>query len=508
MTRLLYIALQLAVLAPPVLVLLDLALAAFGTAGSITAGWPAPVLHVFANLGDPISGSDGSVICPAPSPSPLLGILLTVVTVPLSLRRLLAVLGRAGSSGVPGEFGPWARAFAALGLVPMMVGHVPQWPIGELGMVEAGRWLLASAFWLPVLRQWHRRRQPQPPAWRGGMQAPAAMAWIIAIEMAVLALLVGVVGIGSWESGRGAAPGEIAEALWTLLLPLVPYLAVRTVLAYLVAHFFSTGSGDSFATTMACSAGVLAAGDAVHRPGLWQNQLLFAAGGALLAYLSTYFVALRHRPAATPGGEPVPVEPAPATPAAAAPAPAPRPEPRSPGTARPVHHPAVAAALVFAFLGTLALLTLPSPWQFLLDDPLVLFQAVGTACLMACACAEAARHWRPLAAIQLLAGLVLLVLQMARHSFLMMQRNFLDTVPFGLAGKLAAYLIEMPAACLHDTSLACDLMLGAITHSAPLVLGLSVVLGAVMLWTLIHRVGRLRRQTAGGPIANAVTPPR
>ena len=124
------------------------------------------------------------------------------------------------------------------------------------------------------------------------------------------------------------------------------------------------------------------------------------------------------------------------------------------------------------------------------------------------ACAEAARHWRPLAAIQLLAGLVLLVLQMARHSFLMMQRNFLDTVPFGLAGKLAAYLIEMPAACLHDTSLACDLMLGAITHSAPLVLGLSVVLGAVMLWTLIHRVGRLRRQTAGGPIANAVTPPK
>ena len=289
MTRLLYIALQLAVLAPPVLVLLDLALAAFGAAGSITTGWPAPVLHVFANLGNPISGSDGSVICPAPSP--LLGILLTVVTVPLSLRRLLAVLGRGGSSGVPGEFGPWARAFAALGLVPMMVGQVPLWPIGELGMVEAGRWLLATAFWLPLLRQWHQRRQPQPPAWRGGMQAPAAMAWIIAIEMAVLALLVGVVGIGSWESGRGAAPGEIAEALWTLLPPLVPYLAVRTVLAYLVAHFFSTGRGDSFATTMACSAGVLAAGYAAHRPGLWQNQLLFAAGGALLAYLSTYFVA-------------------------------------------------------------------------------------------------------------------------------------------------------------------------------------------------------------------------
>ena len=163
---------------------------------------------------------------------------------------------------------------------------------------------------------------------------------------------------------------------------------------------------------------------------------------------------------------------------------------------------------MLAFLGTLALLTLPSPWQFLLDDPLVLLQAVGTACLMACACAEAARHWRPLAAIQLLAGLVLLVLQLARHSFVMMQRNFLDTVPFGLAGKLAAYLIEMPAACLHDTSLACDVMLGAITHSAPLVLGLSVVLGAVMPWTLISRVGRLRRQAAGGPIAKAVTPPK
>ena len=338
------------------------------------------------------------------------------------------------------------------------------------------------------------------------------MAWIVGIEVGVLSLLMLVFGLG-FAGPQGVAPGEIAEALWRLLRPLVPCLAVRTVVAYLVAHSFSTGRGDSFATTMACSAAVLAAGCAAHQSSRWQKQLTYAAGGAVLAYLSTYFVALRHRPSAALAAETVPAAlespPTPAPVPAVAPAIREAPSapatpsstsvgvPRIGGSARPVHHPAVAAVFVLAFLGSLALLTLPAPWKWVLDDPLALFQAAGTACLMAWACAEAARRGRPMVAIPLLAASgLLLLLQLARHSFLMMQRNVLETLPFGIAGKFAASFIEIPAECLHDSSWVCGLVLGALVHSAPITLGLSLVLGVVLLWTLILRVWRSRRGRA------------
>jgi hypothetical protein len=120
----------------------------------------------------------------------------------------------------------------------------------------------------------------------------ALFGYILGIELLLaflLALAVAVPRSTSW--------GLPDVSLVSLAGRLAVYIIVRTGLSYVAASLLSSGRGDSFATVMAFVAAIGAAWFALHRHDYEPLSALMALAAALLAYLVTYFVALRHRPA-------------------------------------------------------------------------------------------------------------------------------------------------------------------------------------------------------------------